>query len=259
MGRERVFGKRKHKKKVLLANLRRRRADVIGEADPTCALGNEGSDFDSSAGGSADSVSATSRVGLSPSLGTSDTVQDSPLPEDAPTPFVLDGRRIIDVRHFLSSLQGLKHERFDCGFADMDIVSEQRRGLCSSFTMRCRMCDRVDVVSTEKPSEQDRHFVSVNALAVQGIISIGSGFSGLSEFFGALDIPPGVFHSFSMTISSSLTGSFGYFRVIRALSSSVIPCTVRRKTAAGFSAESSATCLILFFTLMIFTAALSGG
>ncbi|XP_064480411.1 uncharacterized protein LOC135393960 [Ornithodoros turicata] len=72
----------------------------------------------------------------------------------------------------------------------MEIVSEHRRGLCSSFSLKCRMCLRKDVVTTEAPVDQlVQQRMDVNSSAVNGIVSIGSGFSGLRELLGALDIP----------------------------------------------------------------------
>ncbi|XP_064465681.1 uncharacterized protein LOC135377293 [Ornithodoros turicata] len=103
----------------------------------------------------------------------------------------VNGRRIVEIDHFFSSLQSLSvHSPFGCGLADMEIVSEHRRGLCSSFSLKCRMCLRKDVVTTEAPVDQlVQQRMDVNSSAVNGIVSIGSGFSGLRELLGALDIP----------------------------------------------------------------------
>ncbi|CAN8014726.1 unnamed protein product, partial [Ixodes persulcatus] len=102
----------------------------------------------------------------------------------------LEGRRIVDIGHFVQSLQdSSRHEPFGCTFADMAFVSERRHGLHSSFTFKCRMCSRVDVIESEPRPEKDSRLMDVNSAAVSGVLSVGAGFSNLSELLAALNIP----------------------------------------------------------------------
>lgn len=47
------------------------------------------------------------------------------------------GRRIVDIEYFLQNIfNGEKHSVYGCSIADMDVVSETRKGLYSNFLMK---------------------------------------------------------------------------------------------------------------------------
>lgn len=70
----------------------------------------------------------------------------------------------------------------------MVFVSEQKYGLRSSFTFRCKMCNKKAVIESELPPRTAK-CMGVNTAAVSGIISIGCGFSNLSELLASLNVP----------------------------------------------------------------------
>lgn len=112
------------------------------------------------------------------------------LAPDTTVPNAPEGRRIVDIGHLFQSLEtSSKHEPFGCTFADMAFVSERRHGLRSSFTFKCKMCCRVDVIDSEPQPDKGSRVMDVNSAAVSGIISIGAGHSNLSELLAALNIP----------------------------------------------------------------------
>lgn len=100
--------------------------------------------------------------------------------------FEISGRRIIDIAHFFSALKAVKHDGFGCSFFDMNLVSERRKGFMSIFTVKCAVCNKSETISTEN-SENPR--MNINLSAVSAIVSIGAGYSQLTEFSAALDIP----------------------------------------------------------------------
>ncbi|XP_054714315.1 uncharacterized protein LOC129223953 [Uloborus diversus] len=100
---------------------------------------------------------------------------------------LMNGRRIVDIRFFIKSLQELNaHSSLGCTFSDMDIVSEKRCGLRSGIKFKCKMCNFTKLVWTEK-SPHDK--MSINAAAVTGVIAIGAGHSNLEEFLSVIEIP----------------------------------------------------------------------
>lgn len=97
---------------------------------------------------------------------------------------LLTGRRLIDINHFLTSLKNLKHDGFGCSFFDIEIISEKRYGLKSSFVTKCKMCNMVKSIATEPETN-----ISVNKSAVSACLAVGIGYSQLTEFCSALDVP----------------------------------------------------------------------
>lgn len=79
--------------------------------------------------------------------------------------FDFTGRRIVDIQYLFKSLQSFKHNGFDCTFCDVEIISEKRLGFRSIFTTKCKMCNKLDTVSTEDPSKDQ---LDVTTAAVSG-------------------------------------------------------------------------------------------
>ncbi|KAK5639603.1 hypothetical protein RI129_012095 [Pyrocoelia pectoralis] len=98
----------------------------------------------------------------------------------------ITGRRIINMEYFLHALKSLKHEGFQCSFYDLNFVSEQRYGYISKLTFKCKVCNYVDSICTDKLEETE---MNLNMATVSATISIGAGYSQLKEFSSALNIP----------------------------------------------------------------------
>ncbi|KAF5289744.1 hypothetical protein FQA39_LY03661 [Lamprigera yunnana] len=70
-------------------------------------------------------------------------------PEEPQESFDFTGRRKVDIQYLFKCLQSLKHESFNCTFSDVEITNEKRIGFCGIFTSKCKMCNKVDTLSTE--------------------------------------------------------------------------------------------------------------
>ncbi|XP_042143988.1 uncharacterized protein LOC120849343 [Ixodes scapularis] len=104
---------------------------------------------------------------------------------------VLEGRRVVDIGHLFRSVQGAcDHAPFSCSFADMAFVSEQRRGLHSSFTFVCKMCNKKAVIESEvlPHTAEAKSRMDVNTAAVSGIISVGCKLSNLAELLASMNV-----------------------------------------------------------------------
>lgn len=102
--------------------------------------------------------------------------------------FDLAGRRIIDISFFLNELKEYaNHGKFECGILYMEVISEKRRGLISDLKIKCKMCNHIQVISTDG-EKKDK--MNCNAAAVAGIIKIGCGYSNMEEFLSTLNVPP---------------------------------------------------------------------
>lgn len=119
---------------------------------------------------------------MMPAKATKQCEQSSPIAGAAS----LSGRRIVDIKHMFNEIKKIsRHEPFQCGFADMTCVSEVSTGLRSGFKFKCEMCNLSDIIWSETHSGDD---MDVNTAAVAGVMSIGSGYSGLHELLGAMNI-----------------------------------------------------------------------
>jgi hypothetical protein len=113
--------------------------------------------------------------------------------------FGIQGRRVVDIQYFLTSLKNLKHDGFGCSFFDIEILSETRYGLKSIFVTKCKVCNVSNTVATEADSN-----VSINKAAVCGSLAVGIGYSQFTELCASLDIPaisPNTFSSHEKSLS----------------------------------------------------------
>lgn len=67
----------------------------------------------------------------------------------------------------------------------MSLISEKIEGLQSVFSFRCSVCNIIEVVRSEDPNDD----INSNTVAVLGAISMGIGYSQLSELLATMDIP----------------------------------------------------------------------
>ena len=76
---------------------------------------------------------------------------------------------------------------FSCGLKNLQIVGEKLKGLHSIISLKCNMCNQTFLIDTNPPTQQAT--AHINALAIEGIMTIGGGFYNLEEFLSTLDIP----------------------------------------------------------------------
>lgn len=56
--------------------------------------------------------------------------------------FQIDGRRIVNISYLFRCIQEInKHEPFNCGFSEMQIIGENQDGLISRIKLQCKMCN----------------------------------------------------------------------------------------------------------------------
>lgn len=106
--------------------------------------------------------------------------------------YVLEGRRIVNIASFIHQIQSIDlHRPFDCGFRDLKIIGEFRRGLSSIIHLECRMCrGKFDINTCESLGDKNNNLnMDVNYAATLGFMSSGGGFSQLEEVCAVLDIP----------------------------------------------------------------------
>lgn len=102
-------------------------------------------------------------------------------------PIEIKGNRITDLSYFLSKLSGASNHSslFDCKLDNLKVIKEVHNGLESILTFQCNMCSyKTDICTVDPESPLD-----INTRAVNGIISIGCGYSHLQDMCNNLDMP----------------------------------------------------------------------
>lgn len=98
------------------------------------------------------------------------------------------GRRIVDIGFIFDEIKRISiHEPFECGFENMTFVKETEEGLRSGFRFQCSMCNLIETIWSEPPKSSN-HRMDINSSAVAGIMSVGSGYYGLQQIMGAMDV-----------------------------------------------------------------------
>ncbi|KAF2889280.1 hypothetical protein ILUMI_16893, partial [Ignelater luminosus] len=82
--------------------------------------------------------------------------QDTTIPDSEPEEHLPTGRRIFDVAHLFRQLfSSGKHEPFDCDLSYTYVVKEVRKGLRSSFELKCKMCGIQKTISSESDTSEE--------------------------------------------------------------------------------------------------------
>ncbi|XP_050306168.1 uncharacterized protein LOC126743213 isoform X2 [Anthonomus grandis grandis] len=108
---------------------------------------------------------------------------------DTITDYVIEGRRIVDIQKLFKEIQNLsRHPPFNCTIADMNILTENRKGLKSSILLKCKMCNLEKYLNLFTQDESETS-MDINAAAALATISTGIGFTAAEEFMAILDVP----------------------------------------------------------------------
>ncbi|XP_050294642.1 uncharacterized protein LOC126750040 isoform X2 [Anthonomus grandis grandis] len=108
---------------------------------------------------------------------------------DTITDYVIEGRRIVDIQKLFKEIQNLsRHPPFNCTIADMNILTENRKGLKSSILLKCKMCNLEKYLNLFTQDESETS-MDINAAAALVPISTGIGFTAAEEFMAILDVP----------------------------------------------------------------------
>lgn len=104
----------------------------------------------------------------------------------------LTGKRIVDINYFINSLKLISNHNpiMGCSLQNMIVVNENRRGLHSTITMKCLVCNICETLQTSFDAE------GINEKAVLGVMTVGGGFSNLEQIMGAIEIPCGSHSTF---------------------------------------------------------------
>lgn len=100
----------------------------------------------------------------------------------------IEGRRVVQFDYFFKQLQLISHHNspLNCNLSHLRITSENRKGLNSTFNLKCVLCGKILKLKT---SESQQGVISINESFVSGIMSIGSGYSGMEELCATLEVP----------------------------------------------------------------------
>jgi hypothetical protein len=98
--------------------------------------------------------------------------------------FEINGRRIIDIQFFITSIQAIHHKGFDCSFRDLHLVNEIRKSFISTFVFKCNNYGLTENVFDEDPKTKN---LSINM--VTAMVNVGQGFSQMEEFCATLNMP----------------------------------------------------------------------
>ncbi|RVE44807.1 hypothetical protein evm_010520 [Chilo suppressalis] len=107
--------------------------------------------------------------------------------EDAYEP--VHGRRIIDINSFYKQIQTISNHNslFDCNFSHISLLGERRTGLISKLKLKCNMCQKDFIITSE--DTLNKHDVNVNIAAAIEITSAGIGYSQFEEMTASINIP----------------------------------------------------------------------
>jgi hypothetical protein len=113
--------------------------------------------------------------------------------KESSNPFMLTGRRILDLNYFLNRLKIIEQhgKKFGCNINNLNIIGEMQDGLNSRLQFVCHMCNAVFHIWTNEPVDENNETpVNINTLAVESIMSIGGGLYNLNEIVSNMEIPP---------------------------------------------------------------------
>lgn len=118
---------------------------------------------------------------------TEDPSSTVEVPKFPQNDIALEGRRIVKITSFLDDLKiASSHSPTSCGFNNLILQKEVITGMSSNLSFVCNQCHRDFHISTSGEATND---YNIEHAAVEGIMSIGSGFYGLEEFLSTIAVP----------------------------------------------------------------------
>jgi len=97
-----------------------------------------------------------------------------------------EGRRIVNVNHLFTSIQNIYHDPFGCTFKNLECINEKRCGYFSELYFKCRICNKIELITTENTNSDE---LSINKSVVTAVVNTGIGYSQLDKFSAILNIP----------------------------------------------------------------------
>lgn len=105
---------------------------------------------------------------------------------------MLSGRRLVDIEHFMKQIMELGKHGSKCTMGRYILIKEVQNGVAFKLYFKCNVCNRQQVVTSEKEQCLD----SVNNAFVWGALSIGIGHRQAEDLFAVMDCPSPSFKKF---------------------------------------------------------------
>lgn len=101
--------------------------------------------------------------------------------------YSVEGRRIVDIMHIFNQIINSNHcIGLGCSFIDSVLIKEVRLGYSSSWLFKCRMCNKMNTIYSEK---KELDCIPINTAIVSGTCAVGIGFTQVAEFSASIDVP----------------------------------------------------------------------
>lgn len=113
------------------------------------------------------------------------TIEPETIEDDSVETENLIGRRIVDIKHLFDCIANIQHKPLDCNFTNLKFCTEKRTGNISKFVFKCAMCNKIEIIWSEIPTQH----VNINVALVEGIVCTGNGYSQLEEICAATNMP----------------------------------------------------------------------
>lgn len=99
-----------------------------------------------------------------------------------------DQRRIVDLKYFLTELKNISSHSsaFGCGINNIQLIGEQRLGLCSKLKFQCNMCNVKLFIDTSEHSPTAN--LNLNTAVITSAAT-GVGYIRLQEIFASMITP----------------------------------------------------------------------
>ncbi|KAL5237597.1 hypothetical protein ACI65C_005007 [Semiaphis heraclei] len=105
---------------------------------------------------------------------------------------MLSGRRLVDIEHFMKQIMELGKHGSKCTMGRYALINEVQNGVAFKLYFKCNVCNRHQVVTSEKEQCLD----SVNNVFVWGALSIGIGHRQAEDLLAVMNCPSPSFKKF---------------------------------------------------------------
>ncbi|KAL4091944.1 hypothetical protein QTP88_026543 [Uroleucon formosanum] len=104
----------------------------------------------------------------------------------------LSGRRVVDIEHFMKQMMELGKHGSKCTMGRFVLIKEVQNGVGFNLYFKCHVCDRHQIVTSDRESSVD----NVNNALVWGALSIGIGHRQIEDLLAVMDCPSPSFKKF---------------------------------------------------------------
>lgn len=105
---------------------------------------------------------------------------------------MLSGRRVVDIQDFIKQVMELGKHSTKCTMGRYALIKEVQNGVAFKLYFKCHVCNRQEVVTSNKEQSMD----NVNNAFVWGALSIDIGHRQAEDLFSIMDCPSPSFNKF---------------------------------------------------------------